>query len=155
MKRKTQKITTLPPVAQQLQNNGEVGNQMALSGVNRKLAAMDRAVYYTSLGMCWTEVRDRISKEFGYTEGSSYVDQLVTEARRKVTDIQEQYVKGVATRNVARIEMIIQDALKNGNQNLALRAMDLLNKTTNTYSNKIEIKNDDNKSFEIKIDNKE
>ena len=51
--------------------------------------------------------------------------------------------------------MIIQDALKNGNQNLALKAMDLLNKTTNTYSNKIEIKNDDNKSFEIKIDNKE
>ena len=154
-KKTTKKIVQLPPVAQQLQNNGEVGNQMALSGVNRKLAAMDRAVYYTSLGMCWTEVRDRISKEFGYTEGSSYVDQLVTEARRKVTDIQEQYVKGVATRNVARIEMIIQDALKNGNQNLALRAMDLLNKTTNTYSNKIEIKNDDNKSFEIKIDNKE
>ena len=154
-KKTTKKIVQLPPVAQQLQNNGEVGNQMALSGVNRKLAAMDRAVYYTSLGMCWTEVRDRISKEFGYTEGSSYVDQLVTEARRKVTDIQEQYVKGVATRNVARIEMIIQDALKNGNQNLALKAMDLLNKTTNTYSNKIEIKNDDNKSFEIKIDNKE
>ena len=154
-KKTTKKIVQLPPVAQQLQNNGEVGNQMALSGVNRKLAAMDRAVYYTSLGMCWTEVRDRISKEFGYTEGSSYVDQLVTEARRKVTDIQEQYVKGVATRNVARIEMIIQDALKNGNQNLALKAMDLLNKTTNTYSNKLEIKNDDNKSFEIKIENKE
>ena len=154
-KRKTsKKIVQLPPVAQQLQN-GEVGNQMALSGVNRKLAAMDRAVYYTSLGMCWTEVRDRISKEFGYTEGSSYVDQLVTEARRKVTEIQEEDAKGVATRNVARIEMIIQDALKNGNQNLALKAMDLLNKTTNTYSNKIEIKNDENKSFEIKIDNKE
>ena len=49
--------------------------------------------------------------------------------------------------------MIIQKKKKNGNQNLALRAMDLLNKTTNTYSNKIEIKNDDNKSFEIKIDN--
>ena len=153
-KRKTsKKIVQLPPVAQQIQNNGEVGNQMALSGVNRKLAAMDRAVYYTSLGMCWTEVRDRISKEFGYTEGSSYIDRIVTEARRKVTEIQEEYAKGVATRNVARIEMIIQDALKNGNQNLALRAMDLLNKTTNTYSNKIEIKNDDNKSFEIKIDN--
>ena len=154
MKRQSKKITTLPPVAQQLQN-GEVGNQMALSGVNRKLAAMDRAVYYTSLGMCWTEVRDRIAKEFGYTEGSSHVDQFITEARKKVTQIQEEYAIGVATRNIARIEMIIQDALKNGNQNLALRAMDLLNKTTNTYSNKIEIKNDDNKSFEIKIDNKE
>ena len=153
-KKTTKKIVQLPPLPQQLQNGG-VGNQMQIKGVNRKLAAMDMAVYYTSLGMCWTEVRDRIAKEFGYTEGSSYVDQLVTEARRKVTDIQEQYVKGVATRNVARIEMIIQDALKNGNQNLALKAMDLLNKTTNTYSNKIEIKNDDNKSFEIKIDNKE
>ena len=152
-KRKTSnKIVQLPPVAQQLQN-GEVGNQMALSGVNRKLAAMDRAMYYTSLGMCWTEVRDRIAKEFGYADGSSYVDQLVTEARRKVTEIQEQYVKGVATRNVARIEKRIQDALAEGNKNLALKAMDLLNKTTNTYSNKIEIKNDENKSFEIKIEN--
>ena len=153
-KKTTKKITTLPPVAQQLQN-GEVVNQMALSGANRKMAAMDRAMYYTSLGMCWTEVRDRIAKEFGYTEGSSHVDQFITEARKKVTQIQEEYAIGVATRNIARIEMIIQDALKNGNQNLALRAMDLLNKTTNTYSNKIEIKNDDNKSFEIKIDNKE
>lgn len=152
MKRKTQKITNLPPLPQQLQN-GEVGDQMALSGVNRKLAAMDRAVYYTSLGMCWTEVRDRIAKEFGYAEGSSHVDQLVTDARKKVTEIQEQYAVGVATRNVARIEQIIQKALKTGNDHLALKAMDLLNKTTNTYSNKIEIKNDDNKSFEIKIDN--
>ena len=123
MKRQSKKITTLPPVAQQLQN-GEVGNQMALSGANRKMAAMDRAMYYTSLGMCWTEVRDRIAKEFGYTEGSSHVDQFITEARKKVTQIQEEYAIGVATRNIARIEMIIQDALKNGNQNLALRAMD-------------------------------
>lgn len=128
---------------------------MQLRGANRKLAAYDRAVYYTSLGMCWTEVRDRIAKEFGYADGSSHVDQIVTDARKKVTEIQEQYAVGVATRNVARIEQIIQKAIKAGNDHLALKAMDLLNKTTNTYSNKIEIKNEENKSFEIKIDNKE
>lgn len=128
---------------------------MQLSGANRKMAAMDRAMYYTSLGMCWTEVRDRVAKEFGYTEGSSYIDRIVTDARRKVTEYQEEYAKGVATRNVARCEKIIQEALAEGNKNLALKAMDLLNKTTNTYSNKIEIKNEENKSFEIKIDNKE
>ena len=105
--------------------------------------------------MCWKEVCGRISKEFDYKEGSSFVEQIVKEARAKVREIQEEYATGVAQRNIARIEQIIQDALKNGNQNLALKAMDLLNKTTNTYSNKIEIKNDDNKSFEIKIDNKE
>lgn len=105
--------------------------------------------------MCWTEVRDRIAKEFGYADGSSHVDQIVTDARKKVTEIQEQYAVGVATRNVARIEQIIQKAIKAGNDHLALKAMDLLNKTTNTYSNKIEIKNEENKSFEIKIDNKE
>ena len=105
--------------------------------------------------MCWKEVCGRISKEFDYKEGSSFVEQIVKEARAKVKEIQEEYATGVAQRNIARIEQIIQDALKNGNQNLALRAMDLLNKTTNIYSNKIEIKNDDNKSFEIKIDNKE
>ena len=154
MRRKTQKITNLPPLPQQLQN-GEVGDQMQLSGANRKMAAMDRAMYYTSLGMCWTEVRDRVAKEFGYTEGSSYIDRIVTDARKKVTEYQEEYAKGVATRNVARCEKIIQEALAEGNKNLALKAMDLLNKTTNTYSNKIEIKNDENKSFEIKIDNKE
>ena len=154
MKRKTKKITNLPPLPQQLQN-GEVGDQMQLSGANRKMAAMDRAMYYTSLGMCWTEVRDRIAKEFGYTEGSSYIDRIVTDARKKVTEYQEEYAKGVATRNVARCEKIIQEALAEGNKNLALKAMDLLNKTTNTYCNKIEIKNNENKSFEIKIDNKQ
>ena len=125
---------------------------MALSGVNRKLAAMDRAMYYTSLGMCWTEVRDRIAKEFGYTEGSSYIDRIVTDARKKVTEYQEEYAKGVATRNIARCEQIIQKALKEGNDHLALKAMDLLNKTTNTYSNKIEINNGNDKNFKIKIE---
>lgn len=115
---------------------------------------MDRAMYYTSLGMCWTEVRDRIAKEFGYTEGSSYIDRIVTDARRKVTEYQEEYAKGVATRNVARIEKIIQEALAEGNKALALKALDLLGKTTNIYNQTIKIDNE-NKSFEIKIDNKE
>lgn len=128
---------------------------MELSGSNRKMLAMDRALYYTSLGMCWKEVCGRISKEFDYKEGSSFVEQIVKEARAKVKEIQEEYATGVAQRNIARIEQIIQKALKEGNDHLALKAMDLLNKTTNTYSNKIEIKNDDNKSFEIKINNKE
>lgn len=102
--------------------------------------------------MCWTEVRDRISKEFGYAEGSSYIDRIVTEARRKVTEIQEEYAKGVATRNIARCEQIIQKALKEGNDHLALKAMDLLGKTTNIYNQTIKIDNE-NKSFEIKIEN--
>ena len=152
MRGSSKKIATIPPQPQ----STEAGDQkMELSGSNRKMLAMDRALYYTSLGMCWKEVCGRISKEFDYKEGSSFVEQIVKEARAKVKEIQEEYATGVAQRNIARIEQIIQDALKNGNQSLALRAMDLLNKTTNIYSNKIEIKNDDNKSFEIKIDNKE
>ena len=151
MRGSSKKITTIPQQPQ----SAEGGQKMELSGSNRKMLAMDRALYYTSLGMCWKEVCGRISKEFDYKEGSSFVEQIVKEARAKVREIQEEYATGVAQRNITRIEQIIQDALKNGNQNLALKAMDLLNKTTNIYSNKIEIKNDDNKSFEIKIDNKE
>ena len=151
MRGSSKKIATIPQQPQ----SAEGGQKMELSGSNRKMLAMDRALYYTSLGMCWKEVCGRISKEFDYKEGSSFVEQIVKEARAKVREIQEEYATGVAQRNITRIEQIIQDALKNGNQNLALKAMDLLNKTTNIYSNKIEIKNDDNKSFEIKIDNKE
>ena len=116
---------------------------------------MDRALYYTSLGMCWKEVCGRISKEFDYKEGSSFVEQIVKEARAKVREIQEEYATGVAQRNIARIETIIQKALKEGNDHLALKAMDLLGKTTNIYNQTIKIDNNDNKSFEIKIDNKE
>ena len=151
-KRKTSKKIVQLPLPQN--PNAEVGDQkIELSGGNRRLAAMDRAMYYTSLGMCWTEVRDRVGAEFGYNEGSSYIDKIVTEARRKIKDIQDEYAVGVAARNIGRIEKIIQEALDEGNKNLALKAMDLLNKTTNIYSNKIEIKNDENKSFEIKIEN--
>ena len=151
MRGSSKKIATIPPQPQSTEGD----QKMELSGSNRKMLAMDRALYYTSLGMCWKEVCGRISKEFDYKEGSSFVEQIVKEARAKVREIQEEYATGVAQRNIARCEKIIQDALAEGNKNLAIKAMDLLNKTTNTYSNKIEIKNDDNKSFEIKIDNKE
>ena len=153
-KRKTsKKIVQLPLPQPQNAEAGDQSQKIEISGGNRKIAAMDRAMYYTSLGMCWTEVRDRAGAEFGYNEGSSYIDKIVTEARRKIKTIQDEYAVGVATRNIGRIEKIIQEALDEGNKNLALRAMDLLNKTTNIYSNKLEIKNDDNKSFEIKIEN--
>lgn len=153
-KRKTsKKIVQLPLPQPQNAEAGDQAQKIEISGGNRKIAAMDRAMYYTSLGMCWTEVRDRVGAEFGYNEGSSYIDKIVTEARRKIKAIQDEYAVGVATRNIGRIEKIIQEALDEGNKNLALRAMDLLNKTTNIYSNKLEIKNDDNKSFEIKIEN--
>ena len=149
MRGSSKKIATIPPQPQ----SAEGDQKMELSGSNRKMLAMDRALYYTSLGMCWKEVCSRISKEFDYKEGSSFVEQIVKEARAKVREIQEEYATGVAQRNIARCEKIIQDALTEGNKNLALKAMDLLNKTTNIYSSKIEIKNDENKSFEIKIEN--
>lgn len=116
------------------------------------MLAMDRAMYYTSLGMAWKEVCSRISKEFDYKEGSSFVEQIVKDARRKIKEFQEEYATGVAQRNIGRIEQIIQKALAEGNDHLAIKAMDLLNKTTNIYSNKIEINNGNDKNFKIKIE---
>lgn len=62
-----------------------------------------------------------------------------------------EYSEGIALRNIARIETIIQDAIANGERFTALKAMDLLNKTANVYNTNIKIDNEENKSFEIKL----
>lgn len=62
-----------------------------------------------------------------------------------------EYSEGIALRNIARIETIIQDAIANGERFTALKAMDLLNKTANVYNTNIKIDNED-KNFKIKIE---
>lgn len=105
--------------------------------------------------MCWRDVCDKVADEFGYKRDSSFVDRIVGEARKLIKEKQEEYAKGVAQRNIARIETIIQECMAEGNKALALKALDLLGKTTNLYNTNIKIDNEENKSFEIKIDNKE
>lgn len=101
--------------------------------------------------MLFSEVCDRIEEEFGYKKNSSFVEQIVMDARKIVKQNQEMYAQGIAQRNITRLEKIIQDALNEGNRALALKAMDLLGKTTNLYNTNIKIDNEDNKSFEIKL----
>lgn len=111
-------------------------------------------MYYTNLGMCWRDVCDKVADEFGYKRDSSFVDKIVGEARKLIKEKQEEYAKGVAQRNIARIETIIQECMTEGNKALALKALDLLGKTTNLYNTNIKIDNEENKSFEIKINKK-
>ena len=63
-----------------------------------------------------------------------------------------EYSEGIALRNIARIETIIQDSIANGERFTALKAMDLLNKTANVYNTNIKIDNDNDKNFKIKIE---
>lgn len=135
------------PTPQQQQDNQVLG----LKGRARKIAATNRALYYSNLGMLFSEVCDRIEEEFGYKKNSSFVEQIVMDARKIVKQNQEMYAQGIAQRNITRLEKIIQDALNEGNRALALKAMDLLAKTGNVYNTNIKIDNEDNKSFEIKL----
>lgn len=125
--------------------------ELKARGKLRKLAAENRAMYYSNLGMLFSEVCEKIEEEFGYKKGSSFVEKIVGDARKIVKQNQELYAEGIAKRNIARLEKIIQDALNEGNRALALKAMDLLAKTGNVYNNTIKIDNDNNKSFEIKL----
>ena len=121
-----------------------------LKGKERRNAALNQALYYTGLGMCWTDVVDKLCEEFGYKK-NSFIGSIVTEARKLIFQKQMEYSEGIALRNIARIETIIQDAIANGERFTALKAMDLLNKTANVYNTNIKIDNDNNKSFEIKL----
>lgn len=125
--------------------------ELKARGKLRKVAAENRALYYSNLGMLFTEVCDKIEEEFGYKKGSSFVEKIVGDARKLVKQNQELYAEGIAKRNIARLEKIIQDALNEGNRALALKAMDLLAKTGNVYNTNIKIENEENKSFEIKL----
>lgn len=125
--------------------------ELKARGKLRKLAAENRAMYYSNLGMLFSEVCEKIEEEFGYKKGSSFVEKIVGDARKIVKQNQELYAEGIAKRNIARLEKIIQDALNEGNRALALKTMDLLAKTGNVYNNTIKIDNDNNKSFEIKL----
>lgn len=133
--------------------NNQSPSEIVLKGKNRKNAAFNQAMYYTNLGMCWRDVCDKVADEFGYKRDSSFVDKIVGEARKLIKEKQEEYAKGVAQRNIARIETIIQECMAEGNKALALKALDLLGKTTNLYNTNIKIDNEENKSFEIKLTN--
>ena len=141
------------PVPLSQQSQIELNQEIQLSGRTRRLAAENRAMYYSALGMCFTDVCQKICEEFKYKANSSFVAKIVSDARNLMKKKQEEYAENIAQRNIARIETIIQDCLNEGNRALALKAMDLLAKTGNVYNQTIKIDNNDNKSFEIKIEN--
>lgn len=141
------------PVPLSQQSQIELNQEIQLSGRTRRLAAENRAMYYSALGMCFTDVCQKICEEFKYKANSSFVAKIVSDARNLMKKKQEEYAENIAQRNIARIETIIQDSIANGERFTALKAMDLLNKTANVYNTNIKIDNEENKSFEIKIDN--
>ena len=90
--------------------------------------------------MAYYEVVDRICEEFDYTPRSPFVTQkIMTEANKIVKEKESYYAEGIALRNIARLEQMIQ------------KCLDTLNKTANIYNQRIEIKNGDEAEFKIKL----
>lgn len=125
---------------------------VTLRGKARKQAAIHRAIYLISLGMAYYDVVDRICEEFDYTPRSPFVTQkIMTEANKIVKEKESYYAEGIALRNIARLEQMIQKCLDDGNVALANKCLDTLNKTANIYNTKIEVKNGDEAEFKIKL----
>lgn len=104
--------------------------------------------------MAYYDTLDRICEEFGYNHRSSFAAQIIADANKIVKVKYENYADGVALRNIVRLEQMIQKCLDDGNVALANKCLDTLNKTANVYNTNIKIDNEENKSFEIKINNK-
>lgn len=132
----------------------EWGEETRPRGKARKQAAIQRAIYLISLGMLYYDVKDRICEEFAYSPKSSILGKIITEANKVVKEKQEQYAENIAAQNIARLQSMVQKCLDEGNMALANKCIDLLNKTANVYNTNIKIDNEENKSFEIKINNK-
>lgn len=102
--------------------------------------------------MAYYDVVDRICEEFDYTPRSPFVTQkIMTEANKIVKEKESYYAEGIALRNIARLEQMIQKCLDEGNVALANKCLDTLNKTANIYNTKIEVKNGDEAEFKIKL----
>ena len=118
----------------------------------RKAAAINDAMHLAQQGLLYRDICAKIADKYGYKANSSYIEQLVAKANKLVKEKIQQYSEDIASRNIGRLEMMIQQCLDNNDISQARKCIDILNKTANLYNNKIEINNGNDKNFKIKIE---
>lgn len=98
------------------------------------------------------EAMQWLQGRFGYADSTA--KDYVLEAKACVASKLEQYASSIASRNLMRLDTIINESYENGDMSTALKAIDIMNKMGGLYYQNVNV-HSDAPIFQIKIGNEE
>ena len=97
----------------------------------------------------YEQIIERLQDEYGYSSNSA--KKVLDKNKRKLKNSVEKKIDKIAEENVARLEAIIDECYQEKRYNEVLKSIDLLNKMSGQYTQKIDLNGNLNQEFKIKI----
>ena len=97
----------------------------------------------------YEQIIERLQDEYGYSSNSA--KKVLDKNKRKLKNSVEKKIDKIAEENVARLEAIIDECYQEKRYNEVLKSIDLLNKMSGQYTQKIDLNGNLNQEFTIKI----
>lgn len=92
-------------------------------------------------GYTFNSLRKYIQDKYGYTERAS--EKVIKNTNADLRKHYEDYMNNIAAFNLSRLTEIVNDCQEKGKYSDALKAIDILNKMSNLYTQKIEVKTEE------------
>lgn len=97
----------------------------------------------------YEQIIERLQDEYGYSSNSA--KKVLDKNKRKLKNSVEKKIDKIAEENVARLEAIIDECYQEKRYNEVLKSIDLLNKMSGQYTQKIDLNGNIDQTFNIKI----
>ena len=97
----------------------------------------------------YEQIIERLQDEYGYSSNSA--KKVLDKNKRKLKNSVEKKIDKIAEENVARLEAIIDECYQEKRYNEVLKSIDLLNKMSGQYTQKIDLNGNLDQTFNIKI----
>ena len=97
----------------------------------------------------YEQIIERLQDEYGYSSNSA--KKVLDKNKRKLKNSVEKKIDKMAEENINRLETIIDECYQEKRYNEMLKAVDLLNKMSGQYIQKIDLNGNLNQEFKIKI----
>lgn len=110
-------------------------------------SAKKMAQRYLQMGFAYKDVMEKLQEDYGYSENSA--KDLINKLNREIDAKFDKYAEKVASKQIKRLEALIEESFENGTIKEIQTSIDLLNKLNHLYETKIKV--DGNGDFKIKI----
>lgn len=97
----------------------------------------------------YEQIIERLQDEYGYSSNSA--KKVLDKNKRKLKNSVEKKIDKIAEENVARLEAIIDECYQEKRYNEVLKSIDLLNKMSGQYTQKIDLNGNLDQTFNIKV----
>lgn len=97
----------------------------------------------------YEQIIERLQDEYGYSSHSA--KKVLDKNKRKLKNSVEKKIDKIAEENVARLEAIIDECYQEKRYNEVLKSIDLLNKMSGQYTQRIDLNANLNNEFVIKV----